>query len=185
MTNQEAIAAVKKNPISVGCTALSLLLAAGIYFRSDAIPEAEADLTQKSAQAERITMNIQYSAQLKEQLEAVTEANKEILSRIVHASQLGNNTQYFYKIESDTGVKIIDLRQTTPAVVTKPAKGNYIPVAFTVTVQGTIVQVLEFLRQVENGAHYSRVLSASCNGNTATRNSPLVLALSLELLGTP
>jgi hypothetical protein len=185
MNSQELIATVKKNPVSFACGALSLALIAAIYFRSDAIPEAEADLAQISAQAEKLALNIKYSAQLKEQVDTLVAANQEIDGRIIRASQLGTNTQYFYRVESATGVKIIDLRQTTSATVSKPAKGTFVPVAFTVTVQGSLKQILEFLRQVENGAHYSRILTASCNGNAATRSSPLTLALSLELLGLP
>jgi hypothetical protein len=184
MTNEEAMVMLKKNPISFGCGALAFLLSVGIYLRSEALPDAEADLTQKSAAAERIASNLKYSAQLKEQFDALVAANAAVDARIVRASQLGANTQYFYKLESDTGVKILDLRQTT-ASVTKPAKGTYAPVGFSVTVQGTFAQVVEFLRQVENGAHYSRVLTASCSTNAGNRNAPLTLALSLDLLGLP
>lgn len=185
MTNQEYIAVVKKNPLSSGCAALSLVLAIGLYLRSEATPEAEAELTQKSATGERVALNIKYSAQLKEQSDAVVAAIKGIDSRIIRTSQVGTNTQYFYKLEADTGVKIIDLRQTTPTVSVKPAKGTFVPVAFAVTVQGDLTQILAFLRHVENGAHYSRVLTATCNGNASNRNSPLTLGLSLELLGLP
>lgn len=185
MTNQDFGALVKKNPVSFGCAALSVALVAGLYFRSDATPEAGADLTQKSATGERIALNIQYSAQLKEQVDSVVAATREIDSRIIRTSQLGTNTQYFYKLEADTGVKIIDLRQTTPAIAARPAKGTFGPVAFAVTVQGDLTQILGFLRQVENGAHYSRVLTANWSGNAATRNSPLTLGLGLELLGLP
>lgn len=185
MTTQELGAAIKKNPISFGCGALSVALILGLYFRSDAIPEAETVLAQKSTEGERIALNIQYSSQLKEQAAAVSAANAEIDSRIIRASQLGTNTQYFYKIESETGAKIIDLRQMTSATVAKPAKGAFVPVAFSVTVQGSLVQILDFLRHIESGAHYSRILSANCVGNSALRNAPLTLALSLELLGQP
>ena len=185
MNIQDLIAVLKKNPISVGCGVLSLALLGAIYFRLDAVPQVEVDLAQKSAQAEKIALNIKYSAQLKEQLDALIEANRQIDSRIVRASELGKNTGYFYQVESITGAKIIDLRQTTPTIVPKPAKGTFIPVAFSVTVQGNLVQVLEFLRQIESGAHYSRILVAACNGNAATRSTPLTLALSLELLGIP
>lgn len=185
MSNAELVALVKKNPVSFGCGAVSVLLAVAIYFRSDAIPEAETLLAQKTAEAERLTLNVQYSAQLKEQVDTLTVATADIDGRAVRASQLGNNTQYFYRIERDTGVKIVDLRQTTPAVVAKPAKGSFIPVAFSVTAQGTLKQILEFLRQVENGAHFSRVLTASVAGNATQRNSPLTLSFTVELLGVP
>ena len=186
MTSQELLAGVKKNPTSFVCAIASLAIIAAIYFRGELIPQAETALMQKSGESEKLRINIQYSAQLKEQTDAVVEENKQIESRIVRASQLGTNTQYFYKIESETGVKIIDLRQNTPATAaTKPNTGTYMPVAFTVSVQGDLRQVLEFLRQIENGAHYARVLTATCSGNTSNRAAPLVLALTLELLGTP
>jgi hypothetical protein len=185
MTNQELVASIKKNPISVGCIVLSCLLVGAIYFRGDAIAESETVLAQKTAESEKISLNIQYSAQLKEQTEALEGWLKLIEDRIVSASQLGTNTQYFYKLESDTKAKIVDLRQTTPSIVAKPAKGSYLPVAFAVSVQGDLNRILEFLRQVESGAHYCRIQSATCSGNTTTRGAPLTLALTLDLLGTP
>ena len=185
MTGQDISAGIKKSPLIFTCVVLSILLIGAIYFRSDTIPKAEAQLAEKSAEGEKIALNVTYSAQLKEQTEAVEAALKEIDARIIQASQLGTNTQYFYTIESQIGIKMIDLRQTTPATVAKPAKGSFLPVAFSASVQGDLNHILEFLRQLENGAHYCRVLTATCSGNSANRNSPLTLALSLELLGLP
>ena len=184
MTNQELVALVKKHPISFGCGALSLVFAVALYLRDDEIPGAEAELGLKSADGDRIALNIQYSAQLKEHADAMAAATKDIEARLVRPTQLGTNTQYFYKLEGDTGVKIIDLRQT--AASTAPAKGAknaYVAVPFSVSVQGTLPQILEFLRQLENGAHYCRVLTASFSGAASNRNSPLTLGLSLEILG--
>lgn len=185
MTNQELVAAIKKNPISFSCAVASCALIAAIYFRSGELGQAETLLAQKTSEGDKIALNIQYSSQLKDQTEAVEASIKEIEARIVRASQLGTNTQYFYKIESDTGAKIIDLRQTTPATVAKPASGSYLPVAFAVSVQGDLRKLLAFLQQLENGAHYCRVLTATCSGNSSNRGAPLTLALTLELLGTP
>jgi hypothetical protein len=185
MTGQDITKFIKQNPLSITCGILSLLLIAALYFRGDAMPKAEAALVEKSAEAEKLAANIQYGAQLKEQLDALTKANKQIESRVVRASELGKNTQYFYKIESDTDVKMIDLRQTTPTIVAKPAKASYLPVAFAVSVTGDLNHILTFLRHVENGAHYCRVMSATCNGNPTQRNSPLTMSLSVELLGMP
>ena len=185
MSTQKLGAAFKKNPVSLGCAVVSLVLIGVIYFRSGLLPEAETQLEQKSAEGEKIRLNIQNSAQLKEQTQAIEAANKAIGERIVRASQLGTNMHYFYKLESDTGVKLIDIRQTTPSSVPKPAKGAYLPVAFAISVQSDLSHILEFLRQLEGGAHYCRVLTATCSGNSTTRSSPLTLALTLELLGTP
>ncbi len=185
MTNEELVAFVKKNPISVGCGAFALLVAVGIYFRSSEIPEAEALLAEKSAEAERYALNIKNSAQLKEQYEAVVAANKDVDTRIVRASQKGNNTQFFYKLQNDTGVRLIDFRQSEALGTASKTKTTFTPIAFNVSVQGTLPQILDFLRQLEGGTHYSRILSASCTSSPTNRGGPLTLALSLELLGLP
>ncbi|MGH7957434.1 MAG: hypothetical protein ACREH8_10540 [Opitutaceae bacterium] len=185
MTNQELGAAIKRNPVSFTCVLLSCILAGLIYFRHGAIPAAEQQLAQKTDESQKISLNMAYSAQLKEQAETIEAANKEIAARMVRASQLGTNTQYFYTLESGTGVKILDLRQTTPSTVARPARGAFLPVAFSISVQSDLNHILTFLQQLENGAHFCRVLTATCSGNSAMRTAPLTLALTVELLGTP
>ena len=185
MTNQDLIAFLKKHPISVGCGLLSLAAAGFTYFRSGEIPVAEAELAQKSTEADRYDLNIKNAAQLKEQVAALAGASKEIESRLVHYNQLGVNNQYFFKLESDTGVKLIDFRQGSLQPAAKGAKTAFIAVGFSVSVQGNLAQILEFLHQLEGGAHYCRVLMATCTGNSSSRNAPLTLALSLEMLGLP
>jgi hypothetical protein len=185
MTGQDISNGIKKSPLLFVCILLSVLLIAAIYYRSDTVPQAEQLLAQKTAEGEKISLNVQYSAQLKEQTDALEAALKDIDARIIRASQLGMNTGYFYTIETEAGVKFIDLRQTTPATVAKPAKASFLPVAFSVSVQSDLNHIIGFLRQLENGAHYCRILSATCSGNSANRGAPLTLALTLELLGTP
>jgi hypothetical protein len=185
MTNDELKALVKKNPISVGCGALSVLFAVGLYFRSDAIPEAEAELQQKSGEAERYALNVKNADRLKEQFDAITAFNKTIESRMVRVSGQGANTQFFYKLFADTGVKQVDFRQSTSTANLQKGKGAYLPVVFNVSVMGTLPQVLDFLRQLESGTHYSRVMIASCSVGSAARNGPVTLQLNVELLGIP
>jgi hypothetical protein len=185
MSTQKLASGMKRKPLVLGCVVVSVILAGAIYWRSGSIPEAERLLAEKSAEAEKLATNIRFSAQLKEQTEAVESAIKAIDGRIIRASQLGASTQYFYTIVNETGIKLIDLRQTTPATVAKPAKGSFLPVSFSVSVQGDLNIILEFLRQLENGTHYCRVLTAVCSGNAANRATPLTLALTLELLGNP
>jgi hypothetical protein len=185
MTTQDLTVGIKRNPVSIVCAVLSILFIAAIFFRNGLMAEAETTLEAKTAEAQKYATNIQYSTQLKEQVDAITGYNKTIKSRIIRASQIGTNTQYFYKIEGDTKIKMIDVRQLSPSIMPKPAKGSYLPVSFAVSVTGDLNLILTFLRQVENGAHYCRVMTATLTGNPAQRNSPLTLALSLELLGTP
>lgn len=185
MTNQELSALIKKNPISFGCGLAAVLLAGAIYWRSDAIPDQEKTLAEKSGLGEKLALNLTNSALLKEQVDDLGAANKAIESRLIRASALLTNTQYFYKLERELGVKLIEARQTTPPTVAKPAKGLYLPIAFSVSVQGTLPQLLTFLQSLESGAHYCRVNSATFSGHAVQRNAPLTMALNVEMLGMP
>lgn len=178
MTTPELVAAFKKHPIPFTAGVFSLALAVLMYFRMGAIPDANQKLDDKSALARKYELNIAHAAQLKEHLDAITEANKTIDSRLIRAREIGINQQFFYKLESDSGVRLVDLRQGNQA----PAKGGFAPVSFTVALEGDFPQVLRFLRGLESGTHYCRITQASCSGG---RGTLLNLTLTLQLLGRP
>lgn len=184
MTKDELLAFVKKNPISVGCGVISLALAAAIYFRGDELPAAEEELAKQTAEAERYAANLQNAAQLKDQLEALTAAGKEVDARLAHVSQQLNNLQFFYKLESETGMKTTaGPTQLPPGKST--GKTAFIGVPFSITVQGTLGQALDYLRRLESGARYVRVINVACGVPPLDRGSSVTLSVTLELLGVP
>jgi hypothetical protein len=123
---------------------------------------------------------------LKEQLDALVAAGKEVDARLVHTSQQLNNIQFFYKLESETGVKMISgPTQGLPNVPKGAQKGVFLQLPFSITLQGTFAQVLDYLRRLESGSRYCRVLAVTCSVPVTDRNTPLTLSLNLELLGLP
>ena len=58
ITNEQLAAFIKAQPIGVGCGVLTVLLAVGIYFRGDMIPDAERLLDERATLGERIDANI-------------------------------------------------------------------------------------------------------------------------------
>jgi hypothetical protein len=186
MTNAEVITLLKKNPIAVGCGVLSLALAVGIYFRGGAVPAAEEELAQKTDEGTRLAANLQNAAQLKEQVDTLAACGKEIDARLVHASQTLTNYQYFYKLESETGAKMTVIAQAPVGGPSKgAAKSLFVGVPFSITVQGTMTQMIDYLRRLESGARYGRVMSVSFGVPSNDRGGIVTLALNLELLGQP
>ena len=104
---------------------------------------------------------------------------------IVRAGQVGANMQFFYQLESETGVKLKDLRPAAVAPPAKGAKSPFVPVGFSLSADGSYVQLLNLLRRIESGPRYARIVSASLSGSLSDRRSPLTLSLSVELLGLP
>ncbi len=185
MTNEQLFALIKKNPLPVGCGVLALLIGVVIYLRMDLVPETTKLLEQKTAEGERLHANVNNAAQLPEQLAAITEARTEIEKRLVRGVDLAQNLQYFYRLEADTGVKILTLRQNPMAQVKPGAKPALTGVGFNVSFQGPYLTVMEFLRRLESGTHYSRFTAVSVGVAGSNRTAPLTFSVSLELLGQP
>jgi hypothetical protein len=193
MTNEQLVAFLKAQPISVGCAVLSLLLGAGIYFRGDLVPEAEELLDQKATLGERLDANLKNGVQLPEQLAAITAARQQIEARLVHPDELAKNLQFFYKLEADTGTKLVDISQNQnlgnkPGAKSTGPKMNYLPVGYSVAVRGDYAHILDFLRRLESGQRFCRVNSVNVgilNGSDKGRASELTINLGIELLGQP
>jgi len=182
ISNEQVFGFLRKNPISIGCAVLSLVLAGVIYNRSDLLPAVHAVVDQKSREGERLAANVKYSNQLKEHLDEIIAAGKAIDTRLIYASQLANNLEYFYKVEADTNTRLVSLNQVTSASRVGATKTAFIQIAFAINVQGSYSQVLDLLHRLEGGLHYCRILNATC-AKVGADGDLLTLNLNLELLG--
>lgn len=195
MTTKDISVWLKKHPFGAVCGGLSLLLAAGYFFRQGSVPEAEALLEQRTTESLRLKANITNAVSLKDHVTVLEDANAKVDQRLVRAADLARNQQYFYKIEADTGVKLMDLRPGgAPSSSVKPAatgpKKHFSTVPYSCTVQGTYSQLLAFLRKLEQGEHFPRILSASVGASTgggedmASEADPVLsMTLGIEFLG--
>lgn len=185
ISNEALFSLIRSNPLKTACIALTVLSAAGIYVVQGRIDDATLVLQQKTADGRRLEDNVRNATQLAEQLETLTAAAEKIKGRLVSASQLATNLQYFYRLETDAGVEIIDLRQTTSSGAGKSGKAASTGVGFAVSVKGEYEAVLGWLRRLEKGRHFCRVLSATVTGTAPDRAGPITINVALELFGQP
>jgi Type II secretion system (T2SS), protein M subtype b len=186
MNGEELMAFVRKNLISVGCAAFSLVIGFLIYYRSDMLPDARGVLEQKQKQGELLAANIEDSGQLKEQHAALVAANETITDRMIHIDQLAENTGYFYRLESETGTKLADPHQIPWTAPPKNApKTNFTSVAFAITASGSYPQLLDLLRKLESGEHYCRVDTLSLKPISNQRGSQLSMIVNIDLMAVP
>jgi hypothetical protein len=184
MSNEELVAFLKKNVIAVACVLASIAIGVTIYLRSDELPNAEKVFEDNAQKAALLAANIEDYEHLPEQHAALVAANQTIAARMINVGQLAENEQYFYRIESDTGAKLLDLRQVPWSPPAKGApKTTFTHVGFVVAAQGSYAQLMDMLRKLENGEHYCRVLSCNLHPMGDVRGSTLQMTLALELLG--
>ena len=184
MTGTDFIVLIKKHPIGVICGGISLLCGLALYLRSDVIDEMKAQIDAASQQSQAMLVNLRNSAGLAQQTEAIKQSAKQLEGRLVKSSQLATNLQYFYRLESDTGIKLTDVRQNQ---VGRAGGSIYIGIPYTVTFQGSFKQVMEFLQRIESGKYFSKFSSVSFNKTAGVESTGRMLSvnMNIELLGTP
>jgi len=189
MTSADLLAMIKKQPIGFASGVICLVCAGLLYFRGNKIEEYRVEYEAKSAEATTMLANVRNSEKLPTQVAEIQVLAKEMEGRLVKAGQLAVNLQYFYKLEAETEVKLVDVRQGN---LPRGGKAAYAGIPFSVTVQGSFKQVFAFLQKLENGPHFCRftaVVFSKQGGGEASRASTdtasVNVSLNLELLGVP
>lgn len=185
MTSADLIALIKKQPVGFACVLIGLLSGGWLYYRSGEIETRQEEYRAKSEEAARFISNVSISKNLPEQVAELQSVTKDMENRLVRAGQLAVNLQYFYKLEAENEVKLLDVRQNP---LPRNPKTLYVGVPYNVNIQGPYKNVMAFLQRVEKGRHFCRINTASFTkaGGAGDQTSSIVtLALSLELLGQP
>jgi len=181
MTTEDLIALLKKHPIGVVCGLVTLVCGVLLYIRYGEIAKTQGELDAASAQAKKMIANVRNSNGLADQLTEIQAATKEMESRLMKAGQLAVNLQYFYKLESETDVKLVDVRQNT---FPRNLKTTYGGVPFSVSVKGTYAHVMNFLNKLQNGRHFCRVTSSNMS-KAGVGTGEVTLSINADLLGQP
>jgi hypothetical protein len=188
LTTQDLIAYLKKHPVAIGCGVLSVVLLMGSYFRSSRAGDLNVLLKQKEEEGQKILDNIRNGSNLGEQFATFSAATKDLESRLVRGTERARNQQYFYRIESDTGVKEISLQPNAPNPMQRRGpKTLYTGIGYGVTVEGNYRQILDFVGRLESGPHFYRLISGTVSHQgqrgAADSTPTITLSLNLELLG--
>ena len=186
---QSSKAIFKKYPVGIISATITIVALGLCVFRYSAIADLHASLASKNKQAQIQSTNITHSAQLEEQLNALHEANKTIEGRLVNPQELAINLQYFYKLETDTGVKLLDAHSgAAPQGKPQASKSGYKPVPYIVTLKGSFAQAVSFIRKLEQGNSYCRIMGANyipAQEESAEKSEApaVILTLTIEILG--
>ena len=183
LDKQVVLGAFRRYPVLSGAVIICIPLAIIWFYRSDEFVEQQATVEKLQAESSLYRANIANSSQLQQQVDFLVQAKESIAKRSFRAEGLPLNLQYFYKLEADIGVKYLTLNPSgrPAAPLAKPAVGvlNYVPLNYSVSVQGSFYQIINYLRCLEQGAYFCRINAASIlnSGSTVTLN------LDLDLLG--
>ncbi|MBC8010479.1 MAG: hypothetical protein H7067_10330 [Burkholderiales bacterium] len=182
LEGKDIINAAKKQPLVFACAVLLVVFLGFTYWRLGAVDTLQGQVDERLLVLQKTKANVTYSVQLDAQLKEFAEINQKIKASAFRPADLAQNQQMFYRLESETGVKLIDLRQQAPDKT--PVKGaavmTYTPVVFALTIEGDYRQLLAFTKRLESGPTLSRTSNALFI--IGTNNVPS-LSMTVQMLG--
>ncbi len=182
------IAFVRKHPIGVGCGVLAFVLLVLTFTRRGSVATLESELVELQDRSSRLKNNLRYSADLEDHLATLNQAVEVLESKSINPGALATNLQFFYRLEQELGLTLVDIRQGIVAESREPRE--YLTVPYTISVEGTYMQILSLLQNLEEGGRIVQFVSANISparGLESQRADPtdplLVVTLDLALLG--
>ena len=181
---------VRRYPIGVVCALVGAIMLGGFFIRNSRVDELSEQVKQVEDQGRIILNDIRNATGLAEHYATLRAATKDLESRLLQVNERARNQQYFYRLESDAGVKEVSLQATSAGGDSKAAgRRSYSPIGYTITVEGEYRRVLNFIGRLETGQCFYRLDSASIfrrgDGGATGLAAPATVTLNLELLGLP
>jgi hypothetical protein len=170
----------KSYPVPATCFIIVLVALLSFYFRADLLSETADKLEGRNKELKKLKANIAASVQIDDQLAVLTKANEKFMATAMRVSELAKNPQYFYNLESQTGVTLADVKQIVTSAPAKLAPDSYFVIPFSVTAEGEFKQLIKFMRTLEYSDNVSRVASVAMSPTQGTRVS---MSVNMEVLG--
>lgn len=180
-----ASAWLRSNPVAAAGIGVMIAALGLLVGRGGALSSAEAELAARQSLAGRLARNVKHAVQLPEQAAALATARAAVDARIIRGAEIGLHSEYFYRLERESGAKLTELRPQSVPAGPKGATPRFQAVPFTLSLQGTWPQLLAFHRLLEGDARYVRVRTMTIVANPANRREPLKSTVALELLCLP
>lgn len=168
MDLQKIISNLKKRPALTGASFLIFLILVFVGWRYDQIDIYKAQLFGLQDTLAKLQRNTVNSAQLGRQLDALKKINGIIESAALRPADLARNAQYFYTLEADNNVKLLELQQQTVAAPPRgAAQPLNVPLNFNVNLAGDYDQLLKFMREIETAFLGGKIISATISPGAA------------------
>ncbi len=182
MTSADLVEKIRRYPVPTFSGLVVFICLFAYYFRSDILTVLDARQNEVLGQRDLIDLNLVAGSTLREHMQEMRAKFAELESRVVQPAELAQNMNYFYQLESNTGVSLVELKQNAPS--DKPVPKNQLGgVAYTISLSGTFPQVIGYFNELETGTRFYRLRSFNLQRGRETSQSSVSLTLNLELLG--
>lgn len=152
---QRLLGFFRRNPFSITCSLLAVVLWIGNYFIWNRHRELTEDHQSMQRSGEDMLQALTNHGRITAELATVKEALAFIEQNLIQEGDLPTNMGYFYQIETASRIRLGALNQLSSQP--PPPDQPYKTVPFTLRTTGSYRQVLRFLRELESGPRLFKI----------------------------
>ena len=185
MNTAVILSKLRQYPLPVLCAILLVVVVVLYFLRSPLIDELDAANAELEQQRNAMQFNKRESQQLKAQVERGKKLLEDADRRLMDPKEVALNYDFFYRLEKATGVRIVSMGQaiSTESNPWRPSLSLYRLVAYDITVEGNLVELMQFAHQVQTGNYLTRLESLSASKSGATQANAITASFKLLVLG--
>jgi Tfp pilus assembly protein PilO len=174
------IAVARRNPLSVLCASICIVCGCICVYIHSNMDWLELEHKQVTQESDLAVASLISGPSVRQELAASREVTRRIEDNLVVEDNLAENLWYFYKIEQQTKVHILEMRPLNSLV--SDSKSLFRRIPFSIRASGTYEQTAAFLYAIETGPRLAYITSVNYRRNEPGSLS-VILDVNLELLG--
>ena len=189
----EAFVEFVRKKLILTISGLILVVCASVYLlHMDKKADLDSEIEQLDIRMSAVLKNMKNSAGLEEDLVAVSELIEQLDTRLFDPLELATNYNYFYKIESNTGVSLSGLKQLevkesetnkSKRRMPKSTKNSYQKIRYHMNATGEYGQIVNFMRELEGGSSFYRLEKFRLSRPKESEGEALSMDVSFLVLG--
>jgi Tfp pilus assembly protein PilO len=174
------IAVARRNPLSVLCASVCIICGLICWYIHGNMKWLDLEHKQLAQEGELAVASLISGPSVRQELAASREVTRRIDDNLVVEDNLAENLWYFYKIEQQTKVHILEMRPLNALLSDSRSLFKRIP--FSIRASGTYEQTAGFLHAIETGPRLANVTSLNYRRSEPGSLS-VILDMNVELLG--
>jgi Tfp pilus assembly protein PilO len=176
------IAVVRRHPLSALCGAVCVVCLLCCWYIYSNMKWLELEHKQVMQDADLATASMISGPSVKQERLAALECTRRIEDNLVVEDNLAENLWYFYKIEQQTKVRILELRPENPII--SDSRSLYKRIPFSIRATGTYAQTAAFLYALETGPRLTYIPTLMYRRvELETANPMVTLEMNVQMLG--
>jgi len=176
------IAVARRHPLSALCAGVCAVCFLCCWYIYSNMKWLELEHKQITQDGDLAMASMISGPSVRQERLAALECTRRIEENLVIEENLAENLWYFYKIEQQTKVRILELRPEN-AIVSN-SKSLYIRIPFSIRATGTYEQTGAFLYALETGPRLTYIPTLMYRrAELETANPMVILEMNVQMLG--